>query len=268
MRAAILLLSLTALPTGLRAQLRPPEPVDAALLDTGRVAAVRIGGAWLPDQRAGLAGVDGTLVEIGTYAASVRTGRVVLTLSGTAFRSFQDGERVRLAFGGAEPDPEGRREDAGEVRVSTAVRIFGGPGGLAGIRFGTLLPTTDNTVGLERDQTDFFALVFGSGRRWGIRGTAEAGLGVHGSRYDGFEQVDVLLYALALDRPGRVSASLIVAGQADGLRGWFIPGNENLGELRAGVRLGRHRWVRVEGVRGFEDASPSWGVSVSAGVGW
>lgn len=251
------------------AQLRPPEPLDLALLDSGRVAAASLGVAWLPDQRAGLAGVEGTLLELGTFSLAARTGRVVLGVSGTAFRSFAERERVRLPYGGAEPDPDGTLRDVGDVRVWTAVRAVGGPEALAGLRFGTLLPTTDNEVGLERDRTDFFALLFGGGRHRGWRVSAEAGLGIHGSHYaDGFEQVDMLLYTLSVLGPGPISPWVVVTGQADGLHGWRIPGNENLGEARAGVRVGRRRWLDVAAVRGFEDSSPSWGIFVAAGAAW
>nr|MDQ3388388.1 hypothetical protein [Gemmatimonadota bacterium] len=64
---------------------------------------------------------------------------------------------------------------------------------------------------------------------------------------------------------GLLTPSLTLVGQKDWI-GRAIRGNEELGELRAGVRAGRRRWVEVDAVVGFAEFSPSAGVRVSAGV--
>ena len=262
------LLLILTLPAGAHAQLRPLRPLDPAVFEPGVEAAVSLGGAWLADQRAALAGVEGTLVEVGVVSATLRTGRAALSVDATLLRLFDDDVVFRGPSGGARaPDGE-RRSDAGDIRLSTALRVLGGSAGLLGIRFGTRLPTTDNAVGLERDMTDFFALLFASARRPRWRASAELGVGVHGVRVDDYEQVDVLLYAGAVEGTGAIAPTLRILGHYDGLRGWTLAGVEDLGELRAGVRLGRERWLHLEAVRGYREFSPSTGVVVSAGARW
>ncbi|HUH11986.1 MAG TPA: hypothetical protein VMK65_02710 [Longimicrobiales bacterium] len=264
----LLLLLALALPAPARAQLRPLAPLDPTVFEAGVAGAASLGGAWLADQRAALAGVRGTLLEVGILSATVRTGRAALTLEATALRLFDDDLVFRAPSGGSRAPNGERRRDAGDVRLSTAVRLLGDPEALVGVRFGTRLPTTDNAVGLERDLTDFFALLFGAARRGPWRASAELGVGVHGVRVSDFEQVDVLLYAAALERTAAVAPTLRVLGHYDGLRGWTLAGIEDLGEVRAGVRVGRARWLRVEAVRGYREFSPSGGVVVSAGARW
>jgi hypothetical protein len=117
MIAAIIVTS----PLALGAQLRPLDPLDWQALRPDVVVTGMIGVGRFHDQRAGVAGTMGRLTEQGNFAASWRTGRVLLDVGGTARRAFRD----ESIFRGALPDvvgargPGRTRHDAGDVRVFT-----------------------------------------------------------------------------------------------------------------------------------------------------
>lgn len=249
------------------AQLRPLDPVDFHSF-SGEPFRVQVGIGVYFDQHASLAGTQGRLWEIGDVHTWIRTGRMVMELSGTVQRRFVDELIVEEPHGGAmAPPPGGTRTDAGDYRVSTVLRLTGETSAmLATLRFGTRLPTTDNRVGLDRDVTDFFATV-GGFRDWrnfslGI----EAGLSINGTREAAYEQSDVFVYALTSElRLGRFTPFIVAVGQQD-FHDWVIRGNEDLGEVRAGVRAGQRHWINAAWVRGWSASSPSNGLQISAGM--
>ena len=259
---------LCTLPAPARAQMRPLDAFDWRLLNGAGIVVGEVGGGWMRDQRASLAGTEGTLVEAGTFRAFWRTGRVVIEAGGTAQRFFREDRRFAAPDPNVAPDADGRRHDAGDYRIATAVRLTGENAPVAAVlRFGTRLPTTDNRVGLDRDATDFFATIGGRARRGRVAVQAEAGVGIFGTRDPGFEQDDLLVYALKAEYDGGpITPALTVLGQQVGAGHHEIRGNESLGEVRAGLRIGRREYLRAEAVRGYTDFSPGWGVLVSAGV--
>lgn len=263
-----LFLVLASTPSISSAQLRPLDPFDWRALEGAETVIVEAGGGWLGDQRASLAGTEGTLWEAGNFRAFWRTGRVVIEAGGTVQRIFREHSRFAAAAGFVTPADDGKRHDAGDYRIATAVRLTNEGAPVAALlRFGTRLPTTDNRVGLDRDATDFFATIGGRGRRGPLALQAEAGVGIFGTRDPDFEQDDLLIYTIKAEYDaGPIVASIAVVGQQVGAGHAEIPGNESLGELRAGVRAGRRTFVRAEVVRGYTDFSPGWGVLVSAGV--
>jgi hypothetical protein len=266
--AAVVALSL--LPCTARAQLRPLEPFEWRMFDAGRTVSAQVGAGWLRDQRASLAGTEGTLVEAGNFRAFWRTGRVVLEAGGTVQRFFDEESRFAPAEPDVAPDEDGNRRDAGDYRVLTAVRLTRERAPVAAaLRFGARLPTTDNTVGLDRDATDFFATIAGHAARGRIAVQGEAGIGIFGTRENDFEQDDLLVYALRAEyAAGAFQPMLTVLGQQVGTGHSEIRGNESLGEVRLGVRAGGRRWLLAEVVKGYTEFSPGLGVLVSAGMDW
>jgi hypothetical protein len=263
-----LFLVLAARPSASSAQLRPLDPFDWRAIESQESVIVETGGGWLSDQRASLAGTEGTLWEAGNVRAFWRTGRVVIEAGGTVRRIFRGHERFAPAAEFVTPADDGKRHDAGDYRIATAVRLTNEGAPVAAVlRFGTRLPTTDNRVGLDRDATDFFATIGGRARRGPLAVQAEAGVGIFGTRDPDFEQDDLLVYAVKAEYDvGLIAPSLALVGQQVGAGHSEIRGNESLGELRAGIRAGRRTFVRAEVVRGYTDFSPGWGVLVSAGI--
>ena len=255
-------------PTDARAQLRPLEPLQWRLFTEGATLSASAGVARLNDQRASLAGETGNLWEAGNFSLGWRSGRFVLEAAGTAQRFFRRTSTFTSRYPDVEQAANGRRHDSGDYRVSTSVRLTPARWTVVGAaRFGTRLPTTDNTTGLDRDAVDFFATIGGARSSGSLALTAEAGLGIHTTREQQFEQDDLFLYAARVEyRLGPLIPSAAIIGQMHGTTHSEIRGVEDLGELRLGFRAGRHRWVRFEYVNGYERFSPSNGLIVTAGL--
>lgn len=248
------------------AQLRPLDPTDFRALDGARVR-VQFGSAIYLQQYASLTGARGRLVEVGDMRTSWRSGRFVVEVSGTVQRIFREDTLLQAPVEGVAASTVQRtRRDAGDYRVQTILRLTNDTAATsATLRFGTRLPTTDNRVGLERDQTDFFATLGGLRSFGPLQLMAEAGISINGTRLSNYEQSDVLIYAASLERRGRLfSPYLTVVGQND-LHVRSVRGNEDLGELRAGLHAGNRKWINAQIVRGFHDASPRLGFSLNAG---
>ncbi len=256
------------LPASAVAQLRPLEPIQWRLFAEEKAIAAELGGGRFLDQRASLAGTTGDLWEAGNFSLAWRTGRVVLEAAGTAQRFFHETGTFEEPYPDVEPSNDGKRHDSGDYRLSTTVRLTPSEFPFDGVvRFGTRLPTTDNTTGLDRDALDFFATVGAIATRGAFAIAGETGLGIHTTREQRFEQDDLMLYALRAEyRTSVVTPSFTVLGQMHGTTHSAIRGVENLGEMRAGLRAGKSVWIRAEYVKGYETFSPSSGVIVTAGL--
>ena len=260
--------SLALAPESLLAQLRPLDPLDWSVFEPGNRLAARIGIGTYWRQRASLIGVDGRLVELGDFSVLWRSERVALEASGAVLRLFDDGDVFAPTMPGTTPPSGTRRLDTGDYRVAATLRLTPAAAAMmAALRFGTRLPTTNNRVGLERDQTDFFALLGGRVRRARFSASAEAGVSLNGTRRPENEQQDVLVYALtATYQHGWMAPSVSLVGQAAGSDAPNVRGTEDLSELRFGLQLGQRQWVRVSLIKGLRDTSPRSGVTVYAGI--
>ena len=263
----VLPITIAVLASPSHAQLRPLDPLDWRMFETGRAYAVEAGGGAFGGQRAALAGTRGTLVEAGNFRAHWRTGRVVVEAAGTVRRIFTDDDRFAPAEENV-TEPGERRGDSGDYRVSSAVRLTSERAPvLAVLRFGTRLPTTDNRVGLDRDALDFFAIAGGRIERGRASLAAETGVSINGTRDPGFEQSDVWVYLVRGEyRAGALVPGVTLPGHMDGLEDRAIRGNEDLSELRVGVRTTGRYYLRAEAVKGLATYSPDLGILLSVGT--
>jgi hypothetical protein len=267
-RAVVISLLLLGCSAGrAEAQLRPLDPMGWSTFE--RVGGTLVFGAGLyTGQRVSLAGVEGRLLELGSFQATWAYERVSVRLGGTLFRLFDDQYVFTDPLDDTRPPDGTRRSDAGDIRVSTIVRLTADDARVgAALRFGTRLPTTDNREGLGRDQADFFATVGVRFRNGPLATSLEAGAGVNGTRDPLHEQVDPILFAAAfMYEGGLVSPVLELAGQHDPRSSRDRRGNENIGEVRVGVVIGADRWVKVTAARGWTSYSPDFGLTVLFGT--
>jgi len=262
---AVIILMLT-FASSAPAQLRPLEPIPWSVFGTNNSIAGQVGASRLFDQRASLAGTSGVLSELGNFSLTWRTGRVALEAAGTAERVFRDRSRFSDPYPDVAPARDNRRHDAGDYRVSTSVRLTPTDYPFIGvIRFGTRLPTTTDSPGLDRNETDFFATAGGSGRHGAFFAQAESGFSINGTR-NRFQQQGLLVYAARVGAMARGwTPSISVLGQINNHGPNAIRGLENLGEARVGIRYSRSIWLQIDGVRGYSTFSPSTGILITAG---
>ena len=260
-------LSAVLLPARAYAQLRPLEPTDIRALEDEKFR-IYVGSGIYFSQHASLAGVRGRLIELGDMRVSWRNGRILVEVAGTIQRFLREDTIITAPADGVDASSAERsRRDVGDYRVQTVLRLSGDTARTAAIlRFGTRLPTTDNRVGLERDQTDFFASV-GAARGFGaLHMLAEAGVGINGTRLSNYEQSDVLIYAATAEwRGAAVTPFLSIVGQND-MHLRTVRGNEDLGEWRIGVRAGKAPWLHALVLGGFQESSPRAGFVVGVGT--
>ncbi len=252
------------------AQLRPMEPIDWPGFEEER-GSVSVGGTLLRGQRAAFLGTEGQFVEVGAVELTFRVDRLLLHVTAAPYRRFSGSIRFAEPALGVE-QREGARIDAGSVVVSTTVPLGDSGARSAGrqhfaVRFGARLPTSDDVVGLERDETDVFATV-GTRRvvgAWDLAG--ELGFGIFGVRSPDGGQTDPVLYALSIRRAGsRVRPYAEWTGHHD-TRALGAPrGNENLSEVRIGVELGSRWWLDAHAIAGISTFSPNLGGRIRLGL--
>ncbi len=244
------------------AQLRPLDPAPWRAFDNSNFM-VEAGVGVIAGQHATLAGTRGRLDELGLYGITWRTGRVALKASGVAFMRMSNETRIRAAHPGVGDD----HRDAGTVVIETAARLTpDNASALMLLRFGSRLPITSLASGLDRDATDFFALL-GLRSRGDVWFAAEAGAALHGRPQPGRGQTDVFIYTAGAGyaREGiPLAIDAWVVGHND-LHSSVARGNEDLVELRVGARTRGRMWAGAQFVRGLHDFSPSHGIRVSAG---
>lgn len=247
-------------------QLRPLDPIDWHRLVSGDAFHAGIGAGLILDQEAALAGTRGTLYELGNFVLAWKTGRALVEVSGTLHRRFEDDEVIEPPAPGVDPPDGSTRRDAGDIRAETTLSLIGTDASQLALRFGTRLPTTSDEPGLDRDRTDFYALLGGMHRIGRIAFAGEAGVGILSTRGTSLAQSDVVVFAVGAELDaGPVTPTLWLVGQDD-LHARRVRANEDLSELRLGVRTGGRLWLEGAVLRGIADFSPSFGFLVMAGT--
>ncbi len=248
------------------AQLRPIDPILWEVLDPERVWLADVGIGMIRDQQASLAGTRGNLLELGNFRVGLRSGRIGVEIAGTLVRRFNDVAVFAAPALGADPPNGTTRQDAGDIRASTMIRLNGERPLQLALRFGTRLPTTSDETGLDRDRTDFFATVGGHYRRGALSIGAESGVAINGTRVAGLDQLDVWMYSLGIEyRLGPITSTGTIVGHND-MHRRVVRGNEDLNEVRLGVRTGERIRFAAVLVRGLADFSPARGLLVSVGM--
>ncbi|MEZ4417148.1 MAG: hypothetical protein R3E10_15450 [Gemmatimonadota bacterium] len=207
------------------------------------------------------------MLEFGSVRGVVRVGRVLFEAAGSAWRVFDERAPLSEPVSGVRAAENGRRADVGDYRVSSTVlltdplRAWG-----AALRFGARLPTTDETAGLERDETDVFFTVAGQWRTSGVRLFAESGLGIFGVVSSVPDQTDPVLFMVGMQVPReRFMAGLEFVGNYDTRATGAPRGNEDLAELRVRLRSEGTLWGEVVAIRGFASYSPDFGLELRLG---
>lgn len=246
-------------------QLRPLDPVDWRVFEPGSVVSAQAGGTVLSGQRASIGGIRGRLIEAPAALLTWTTGRVALRAVVHPLRVFDVTATYTAPLPGTEYLDPDREVDAGDNALETIVRLTPDAApALAALRWGVRLSTHNDKKGLDRHKVDFYALTGARLPRGAWSLAAEAGLGVYGTRQPGTDKVLPFLYSASVRRRAGVCEPWLgIDGQAGRRQ---LRGNEDLSELKAGVRIGRARWLEAAFIRGLARHSPQAGLQVFAGL--
>jgi hypothetical protein len=258
----LLALALVLCASPAAAQLRPLPPAE--WYQEGHALTCGVG--FYSNLGAGLIGARGTLRSLGDCTISVDLGTARIQLAGVVHRTFTEDSVFAPPAPEVDPDAGPVRRDWGDFVLETLIPINSGGPWVGGLRFGARYPTTDNRIGLDRDKTDIHIAAMTGLRGRKAAGYIELGVGIHGTRTSWREQQDVLLYAGLVEYVlSGARLRLGALGHVYWLHDWTERGNENLGEVRAGVRWGNGTWLDAEAIAGYTAASPSWGLRVRLG---
>ncbi|HSJ08752.1 MAG TPA: SURF1 family protein [Longimicrobiales bacterium] len=247
------------------AQLRPLEPMPWQVFEGGTWGLVEVGAGVLWDYPVPLAGARGRLFEGGNYRIAVRSGRMAMEAGGTAIWHVREDTRYDTPEDGVEPAVDGERHEPGVVYAASSLHMTPDSWPVAVfVRFGATIPTTSDESGLDRDRTDFFALIGARHRAGPLTLTMENGVGINGTLDDDLPQSDVWTFAFGAtyDLP-RLRAVASFVGRQDG-HSYVIRGNEDLHELRVGFDYGRRVLLGVRYIRGLSEFSTGHGVRAGA----
>ncbi len=253
----------------LAGQLRPLEPMDWRAFDPGTRVIGRLGGGSFFRQRVSAGQVEGRLLEAPGAVLSWSVGedgRAVVRAIVNPLRVLRVDSSLGTPLPGTTAISD-RIRDAGDNALETALRLAPAAattGSLLALRYGVRLPTHNQRKGLDRHKTDFYALAGGRVVRAALTVAGEGGLGVFGTHAPGHDRALPFLYDVSARWTTPVlEPSLTLVGQATPTQ---IRGNEDLVELRAGVRIGGVRFLEATLLRGLAAYGPRWGVLVFAGV--
>jgi len=229
---------------------------------------VGVGHGW--DADFPLGALSGDLLSLGRVTLAYGLGDAALIeIQGDAWRILSIERRSEPAI---ELDPgvaDGTTADAGDFEITVSFAPIGRRRGLSGgglVR--VRLPNSDERKGIGTNTTDVTlgALASWGASRWRVSGVL--GVGILEAPLEGFEQNDVLEYAM--DAELTVGSDVRVAAGVDGRANTrdLVPlGTENLARVRLGAEWRPHAWGWDLGVaRGITGSVADW--SLGAGVSW
>lgn len=253
------------------AQQRPFVTEDPQTVGAGQVL-LETGVDWMRNISFPVSGLRGDLVSGPTIGISVGVGPIAeIQIDGSPYR------QLRVTARGAGPlasslSFEGATTTAvDDIVIATKLRLLNeGRGRPAiGLRFATRLPNASNESGLGHDTTDFFASFLIGKTVARLRWVANAGVAIVGDPVVAARQEDLLTFGLSL--AARVGGGFEVVSEYNGRMNLAasspVPGTENRGVARAGLRFSRGR-VRLDTAALFGATSADLDLGATAGLTW
>lgn len=253
------------------AQQRPLVTEDPATVGAGQVL-LESGVDWASGVTFPISGLRGDLVTAPIIGISVGVGPIAeIQIDGSPYRQLTITDR-RQAPVSANLNIGGRTTtDVDDVVIATKLRLLneGGRRPAFGIRFATRLPNASNESGLGQDTTDFFAAVLIGKTVARTRWVANAGVAIVGDPIVAARQEDLLTFGLSL--VARAWRTVHVVAEYNGRMNLAasspVPGTENRGVARAGLRVSRGR-LRLDSAALFGATSNDLDIGATAGLTW
>jgi hypothetical protein len=247
------------------AQDRPLQTPDAEVVPQGTVR-VETGFDFLQGISYPLSGLSGDLTAVGDVDVRVGVGGTVeVELAGVA-QQFLDVKQQGASFVStlALTGPDSTH-DVGDFSLTAKVRFFGEGHRHPAIamRFGFIMPNTNQTRGLGNNATDIFSDIDFEHHFGQLDTFGDLGIEIMTSPNALYSQNDETLYGAALRYP--LGAHLHLVGEVNGryTPRKIIPalyGTESRSEARVGVDVAAGGFVwDVAGIKGLNHYDPSYG---------
>lgn len=253
------------------AQQRPLVTEDPATVGAGQVL-VESGVDWASGVTFPVSGLRGDLVTAPAIGISVGVGPIAeIQIDGSPYRQLQITDR-RQAPVSANLNIDGSTtSDVDDVVIATKLRLLNEADRrpAIGIRFATRLPNASNESGLGQDTTDFFASLLIGKTVARVRWVANAGLAIVGDPIVAARQEDLLTFGMSLVARAWRAVDLVAEynGRMNLAASSPVPGTENRGMARAGVRVSRGP-LRLDTAALFGATSNDLDIGATAGLTW
>ncbi len=217
-------------------------------------------------------GLRGDLVTGPTLGISVGVGPIAeIQIDGSFYRRLTITERIPAPLSGVLSFTGNTTSSVDDFVIATKLRLMGeAPGRPAiGLRFATRLPNASNESGLGQDTTDFFASFLVGKTVKFVRVVGNAGVAILGDPTVAARQEDLLTFGLSL--AAAVGGGVELVSEYNGRMNLAatspVPGTENRGVARAGLRFTRGR-VRLDAAALVGATSTDLDLGATAGLTW
>ncbi len=253
------------------AQQRPLVTEDPRTVGGGQIL-VETGVDWMRAVSFPVSGLRGDLVSGPTIGISVGVGPIAeIQIDGSPYRQLTITER-----GPAPLSPilkvDGTTTSAvDDVVIATKLRLLNERGARpsVGLRFATRLPNASNESGLGQDTTDFFMSVLVGKTIGRVRWVGNTGLAIVGDPIVAARQEDLLTVGMSLAAALGRGVELVTEynGRMNLAASSPVPGTENRGVARAGLRVTRGA-LRLDAAALFGATSADLDLGATAGLTW
>jgi hypothetical protein len=253
------------------AQQRPLVTEDPATVGAGSLL-VEMGVDWARDVTFPISGLRGDVTTAPTIGISVGVGPIAeIQIDGSPYRHLQIAERRPAPLSAVLSLDGNETTSVDDLVIATKLRLLneGRRRPAIGIRFATRLPNASNESGLGHDTTDFFVSFLLGKSASRFRWVANAGIAIVGDPIVAARQEDLLTLGMSL--AARLGRGVEVVSEYNGRMNLAasspVPGTENRGVARAGVRVTRGAFrVDAAGLAGA--TTRDLDVGATAGVTW
>lgn len=268
--AALVALTL-AVAADAAAQQRPLVTEDPRTVGGGQIL-VETGVDWMRAITFPASGLRGDLVSGPTLGISVGVGPIAeIQIDGSPYRQLSITDRRPAPLSAILTIDGATTHAVDDFVVATKLRLMNERGGrpAVGLRFATRLPNASNESGLGQDTTDFF-MSFLIGKSIGrVRWVANTGIAIVGDPIVAARQEDLLTLGMSL--AARLGRGFELATEYNGRMNLAasspVPGTENRGVARAGLRFSRGA-MRLDAAALFGATSTDLDLGATAGLTW
>lgn len=253
------------------AQQRPFLTEDPQTIGAGLIL-IETGVDWMQAITFPVSGLRGDLVSGPTIGISVGVGPIAeIQVDGSPYRQLRITERRAAPLSAGLSISGDTTTAVDDVVIATKLRLLNESRGRPsiGLRFATRLPNASNESGLGHDTTDFFASFLVGKTVARVRWVANAGVAIVGDPIVAARQEDLLTFGMSL--AARLGRGVELVSEYNGRMNLAasspVPGTENRGVARAGLRFSRGR-VRLDAAALAGATSTDLDFGATAGLTW